>query len=98
MSEVSSIASRIARGLIAPFARASNSAPAAPTPAASVGVASPKNIMYDAPLHTELMMSKLTTGDDFPNLTLNLTDGGTLELPRDIDTNIAIMLFYRGYW
>ena len=26
-------------------------------------------------------MQKLTTGDDFPNLTLNLTDGGTLELP-----------------
>ena len=43
-------------------------------------------------------MQKLTTGDDFPNLTLNLADGGTLELPGDIDTNFAIMLFYRGHW
>lgn len=43
-------------------------------------------------------MEKLTTGDDFPNLTLNLTDGGTLELPREIDTNIVIVLFYRGHW
>lgn len=25
-------------------------------------------------------MQKLWTGDDFPNLMLNLTDGGTLEL------------------
>ena len=43
-------------------------------------------------------MQKLTTGDDFPNLTLNMTDGGTLELPRDIDTKFGIVLFYRGYW
>ena len=43
-------------------------------------------------------MQKLTTGDDFPNLTLNLTDRGTLELPRDIDTKFGIVLFYRGYW
>ncbi len=43
-------------------------------------------------------MQKLTTGDDFPNLTLNLTDGSTLELPGDIDTNFAIVLFYRGHW
>ena len=43
-------------------------------------------------------MQKLTTGDDFPNLTLNLADGGTLELPRDIDAKFAIVLFYRGHW
>ena len=43
-------------------------------------------------------MQKLTTGYDFPNLTLNLTDGSTLELPGDIDTNFAIVLFYRGHW
>ena len=43
-------------------------------------------------------MQKLTTGDDFPNLTLNLTDESTLELPGDIDTNFAIVLFYRGHW
>ncbi len=43
-------------------------------------------------------MQKLTIGDDFPNLTLKLTDGGTLELPRDIDTKFGIVLFYRGYW
>ena len=43
-------------------------------------------------------MEKLTTGDDFPSLTLHLTDGGTLELPGEIDTNMAIVLFYRGHW
>ena len=43
-------------------------------------------------------MEKLTTGDDFPSLTLNLTDGGPLELPGEIDTNMAIVLFYRGHW
>ena len=43
-------------------------------------------------------MEKLTSDDDFPSLTLNLTDGGTLELPGDIDTNMAIVLFYRGHW
>ena len=43
-------------------------------------------------------MEKLTSGDDFPSLALNLTDGGTLELPGDIDTNMAIVLFYRGHW
>ena len=43
-------------------------------------------------------MQKLTTGDDFPILTLNLTNGSTLELPGDIDTNFAIVLFYRGHW
>lgn len=44
------------------------------------------------------MMRKLTAGDDLPNLTLNLTDGRTLELPGDIDTDFAILLFYRGHW
>ncbi len=43
-------------------------------------------------------MQKLTTGDEFPNLTLNLTDGGALELPQDINTDFAIVLFYRGHW
>ncbi len=43
-------------------------------------------------------MHKLSTGDDFPNLTLNLTDGGTLALPGDIHTDFAIVLFYRGHW
>ena len=43
-------------------------------------------------------MQKLTAGDDFRNLTLNLTDGGILDLPGDIDTEFAIVLFYRGYW
>ena len=46
----------------------------------------------------EESMQKLTTGDDFQNLTLNLTDGSTLELPRDIDPTFAIVVFYRGHW
>jgi hypothetical protein len=44
------------------------------------------------------MASMLNAGDMFPELTLNLVGGGTLVLPRDIDTKYLIALFYRGHW
>ena len=44
------------------------------------------------------MADKLNTGDAFPALTLNLLGGGTLTLPRDIDSKYMIALFYRGHW
>ncbi len=37
--------------------------------------------------------AKLDAGDVFPELTLNLVDGGTLTLP---DSNWTLMIFYRG--
>ena len=42
--------------------------------------------------------NKLGPGNKFPALNLNLREAGDLVLPRDIETNYAIVLFYRGYW
>ena len=44
------------------------------------------------------MAHKLGIGDSFPNMTINLVDGGTLELPGGIDSKYRVMLFYRGHW
>ena len=44
------------------------------------------------------MARKLETGDQFPQLKLNIEDGSTVTLPDDIDTRQAIVLFYRGHW
>ena len=43
-------------------------------------------------------MEKLAGGDVFPDMTLNIAGGGTLNLPADLETNLTILLFYRGYW
>ena len=44
------------------------------------------------------MAAKLNNGDRFPKLTLNLTDGSTLELPDGVDAKYKVILFYRGHW
>ena len=44
------------------------------------------------------MATKLTSGDIFPRLALNLAGGGTLSLPEDIQTQLTVVLFYRGHW
>lgn len=44
------------------------------------------------------MPQKLGPGDPFPSLTLNLAGQGSLTLPSDIETPLAIVLFYRGHW
>lgn len=44
------------------------------------------------------MAAKLTSGDTFPTLTLNIAGGDTLRLPDDIGSPLAIVLFYRGHW
>ena len=44
------------------------------------------------------MAEKLKQGDRFPKLTLNLIDGGTIELPREIPERYVALLFYRGKW
>jgi len=41
---------------------------------------------------------KLGIGSTFPRITLNLVDGGTLELPDGVDAKYRILLFYRGHW
>ena len=44
------------------------------------------------------MADKLSLGGTFPALTLNVAGGGTLNVPGDIATPYAILLFYRGHW
>jgi hypothetical protein len=45
-----------------------------------------------------LMSEKLGIGDSFPDLTINLVGGGTLDLPGGLDTKYKVILFYRGHW
>jgi hypothetical protein len=44
------------------------------------------------------MPNKLMIGDTFPNVTLDLVDGGTFDLPGGMDGNYKVVLFYRGHW
>jgi len=44
------------------------------------------------------MAEKLGIGAIFPNLVLNLVDGGSLNLPDGLDSKYRIILFYRGHW
>ncbi len=44
------------------------------------------------------MAEKLTPGEVFPDLTLNIAGGGQLNLPADLSTPLTIVLFYRGHW
>jgi len=44
------------------------------------------------------MSSKLGIGDTFPNLTINLVKGGTIDLPSAVDSKYGVILFYRGHW
>ncbi len=44
------------------------------------------------------MFNKLGIGDTFPNVTLNLVDGGTLDLPGGLGDGYRVILFYRGHW
>ncbi len=43
-------------------------------------------------------MKKLDNGDQLPEFTLNIGDSEHIVLPKDIDTDYAIVLFYRGHW
>ncbi|MDH3641820.1 MAG: hypothetical protein OES38_06970 [Gammaproteobacteria bacterium] len=44
------------------------------------------------------MSEQLIAGDTFPQLNLNTVGGDTRSLPDDIDTDYAVVLFYRGHW
>jgi hypothetical protein len=44
------------------------------------------------------MSKKLGIGDAFPSVTLDLVDGGKLELPEGLDAKYRVILFYRGHW
>ncbi len=40
----------------------------------------------------------LDSGDTFPDLTLDLSDGSRLELPEEVKGSWTIFLVYRGHW
>lgn len=44
------------------------------------------------------MANKLDAGERFPDLTLQLVDGGTLVLPAGFGSKYTLALFYRGHW
>ena len=44
------------------------------------------------------MADKLDIGAIFPDMQLNLADGGTLSLPREPAAKHRVALFYRGHW
>jgi len=44
------------------------------------------------------MGHKLRSGEKLPSLKLNLVGGGSVTLPDDIETDFAVVLFYRGHW
>ena len=44
------------------------------------------------------MSEKLQQSDRFPAMTFKLVDGGTIQIPDDITSRYAAVLFYRGHW
>ncbi len=44
------------------------------------------------------MGAKLGIGATFPELSIDLVDGGTMRLPDGLDTKYRVILFYRGHW
>ncbi len=44
------------------------------------------------------MGDKLQGGDALPQIELQLAGGGQINLPANIETPHAAILFYRGHW
>jgi len=44
------------------------------------------------------MSEKLGIGATFPDMTIKLVGGGTLDLPGGLDGKYKVILFYRGHW
>jgi len=44
------------------------------------------------------MTEMLATGAKFPDLTLKIPGGETINLPGGLKTPLNIVLFYRGHW
>ena len=44
------------------------------------------------------MAEKLQQGDRFPHVSLQLVAGGSLQIPGDITSRYAAVLFFRGHW
>ncbi len=44
------------------------------------------------------MSEKLNAGDTLPEVVLSRIGGESLSVPKDIDADFGIVLFYRGHW
>jgi len=44
------------------------------------------------------LADKLNLLDTFPEVTLTTVEDAQIHLPRDIGTDYAVVLFYRGHW
>ena len=44
------------------------------------------------------MSKQLVPGDSFSQLNLNIAGGERIAVPDAIDTDYAVVLFYRGHW
>lgn len=44
------------------------------------------------------MTTMLSSGDQFPDITLTTTAAETINLPADLETPYTVVLFYRGHW
>jgi peroxiredoxin len=44
------------------------------------------------------MAKQLNPGDQFPNYTIQVTEGRTLNIPQDLRGEYAVIIFYRGIW
>jgi hypothetical protein len=44
------------------------------------------------------MEEKLQQGARFPQIKVNLVDGGSLTLPEGAPSRYTALLFYRGHW
>lgn len=44
------------------------------------------------------MARQLGPGDPFPTYNVATADGGRLNLPVDLKSEYAVILFYRGLW
>jgi peroxiredoxin len=44
------------------------------------------------------MARQLNPGDPFPNFTVPITDGRTLNIPADLQGEFAVIIYYRGIW
>jgi peroxiredoxin len=46
----------------------------------------------------EIVAKQLNPGDLFPNFTVPITDGRTLNIPADLKGEYAVIIYYRGIW
>jgi peroxiredoxin len=44
------------------------------------------------------MAKQLNPGDLFPDYTVQLTDGRTVNIPQVLRGEYAVIIFYRGIW